>query len=561
MEEINMAWYAGYPREKIQWYPTIDHEKCVECGKCMNCGAKVYKWTEEGPVVDQPYKCTVGCTTCATLCQGNAITFPDKKTIRELYQKERIWSKVQKELKEDGLLEVKGVLSANKTGSEIGPTNKESLKNEGCGCGSETTSENVDEPPKDEPNDEGGCCGGTVDEQTEEKSEESEGCGCGCGGEHPDESEVENPHKPEFMADDAFMEEFEKYAHSLGIKSIGYTQLTPELLIQDKFVQYPNAIVLTMEMSDELIETAPGDKTQEINDAHYAKLGTLSYKLSDYLREKGYATEVAHPYGGLVNFCTLAQKAGMGFIGKSGLLITPESGPRQKISSIFVSIANLPVKEDNKHAWIPDYCEKCGKCIKACPEKALIETETCCGGKEVEFDQKLCIGCSQGCTYCIEDCPFYEKGYEHVKNKFDKLNAKLKEKQNKKFQPELWDNWAKQNSSLFAGLVDGATMAISMTQNNEKIVLLEKEGNDVNVSVKQLKEELESPLMDLMFDIDEKDMGKLLNDASSIKFIDLVSSGKIGVYAFRTQIQLMDKGYMGFLNRLGLRIGAGGCCG
>ena len=78
----------------------------------------------------------------------------------------------------------------------------------------------------------------------------------------------------------------------------------------------------------------------------------------------------------------------MGFIGKSGLLITPESGPRQKISAIFASIENLPVKEDNEHAWIPDYCEKCGKCIKACPEKALIETETCCGGKEVEFDAK-----------------------------------------------------------------------------------------------------------------------------------------------------------------------------
>src|SRR5690606_621775 len=106
MEEINMAWFAGYPREKIQWYPTIDPEKCVECGICMNCGAKVYKWTEEGPVVDQPYKCTVGCTTCATLCQGNAITFPDKKPLRELYQKERIWAKVKKELTEAGKFQV-----------------------------------------------------------------------------------------------------------------------------------------------------------------------------------------------------------------------------------------------------------------------------------------------------------------------------------------------------------------------------------------------------------------------------------------------------------------------
>ena len=312
-------------------------------------------------------------------------------------------------------------------------------------------------------------------------------------------------------------------------------------------------------MSKELIETAPGDKTQELNDAHYAKLGNLTYELSDYLRQNGYATEVAHPYGGVVKFSALGQKAGMGFIGQSGLLITPELGPRQKISAIFVSIANLPIKDENEHAWIPEYCEKCGKCIKACPEKALIEKETCCGGKEVEFIQKVCIGCSQGCTYCIEACPFDEKGYEHVKNKFDKMNAKLKEKQNKKFKPELWSNWAEQNSQMFAGLVNGATIAISMAQNEEKLILLEKADHDLNVSIKEL-EELERPVADLMFLIDEKDIKEILNDTASIKFMDMLSSGKIKVYGFISQTQLIDKGYMAFLNRLGLSLGGGGCC-
>ena len=116
-----------------------------------------------------------------------------------------------------------------------------------------------------------------------------------------------------------------------------------------------------------------------------------------------------------MKFSQLGQKAGLGWIGQSGLLITPELGPRQKISAIFVSIANLPIKENNEHSWITDYCEKCGKCIKACPEKALIEKEVCCGGKETEFVQKLCIGCSEGCTYCIEGCPFDQKEYTHIK--------------------------------------------------------------------------------------------------------------------------------------------------
>ena len=92
--------------KKIQWFPTIDPDKCVKCGMCMNCGQKVYKWTGEVPIVAHPYKCVVGCTTCATLCMGNAISFPDKEVLRELYKKEGIWAKVKKEMKEEGRLEV-----------------------------------------------------------------------------------------------------------------------------------------------------------------------------------------------------------------------------------------------------------------------------------------------------------------------------------------------------------------------------------------------------------------------------------------------------------------------
>ena len=128
-----------------------------------------------------------------------------------------------------------------------------------------------------------------------------------------------------------------------------------------------------------------------------------------------------------MKFSQLGQKAGLGWIGQSGLLISPELGPRQKISAIFVSIANLPIKESNEHSWVADYCEKCGKCIKACPEKALTGKETCCGGKEIEFVQELCIGCSKGCTYCIEECPFDEKEYTYIKNRFEYMNAKLKQ--------------------------------------------------------------------------------------------------------------------------------------
>jgi ferredoxin len=33
-----MPWLAGFPREKVEWYPTVDPSKCIKCGMCMNCG-------------------------------------------------------------------------------------------------------------------------------------------------------------------------------------------------------------------------------------------------------------------------------------------------------------------------------------------------------------------------------------------------------------------------------------------------------------------------------------------------------------------------------------------
>lgn len=97
-----MSWLEGYPREKVNWHPVIDPAKCIKCGMCMNCGKKVYEWTDEGPVVSKPMQCVVGCSTCANLCAGKAISFPDVEELRSLYQKEGIWGKVKEKLKENG---------------------------------------------------------------------------------------------------------------------------------------------------------------------------------------------------------------------------------------------------------------------------------------------------------------------------------------------------------------------------------------------------------------------------------------------------------------------------
>jgi NAD-dependent dihydropyrimidine dehydrogenase PreA subunit len=97
-----MPWFAGIERTEINWHPAIDHDRCVKCGMCMNCGKQVYDWTEDGPKVTRPMNCIVGCSTCANLCQGKCISFPSLEDLRQVYKQHGVWAKVKQELKAEG---------------------------------------------------------------------------------------------------------------------------------------------------------------------------------------------------------------------------------------------------------------------------------------------------------------------------------------------------------------------------------------------------------------------------------------------------------------------------
>jgi len=86
------TWH-GIPRDKIPWYPTINYEKCVTCGKCVDfCHMKVFEIEDdEGKkrtVVKNLNGCVVTCTGCDSICPTGAISHPSKKEflarIREL---------------------------------------------------------------------------------------------------------------------------------------------------------------------------------------------------------------------------------------------------------------------------------------------------------------------------------------------------------------------------------------------------------------------------------------------------------------------------------------------
>jgi epoxyqueuosine reductase len=110
----------------------------------------------------------------------------------------------------------------------------------------------------------------------------------------------------------------------------------------------------------------------------------------------------------------LAARAGLGFIGKNHMLISPEFGPQVFLGEI---ITDLKLQGDGP---ITNNCADCNKCIRSCPTGALRED----GG----FDANKCISYLTiehkvgipaelsakighwlfGCDECVLACPWLE---------------------------------------------------------------------------------------------------------------------------------------------------------
>jgi len=86
--------YAGIPRERIGWYPTIDAQRCRpgECElNCISwCQKAVYAQEADGRVVVAlPYACTVGDISCSMQCPFEAINFPSQRDLRRMLKEAR----------------------------------------------------------------------------------------------------------------------------------------------------------------------------------------------------------------------------------------------------------------------------------------------------------------------------------------------------------------------------------------------------------------------------------------------------------------------------------------
>ncbi|MEA5084490.1 hypothetical protein SDC9_130471 [bioreactor metagenome] len=74
--------FMGVPREKIDWSPRIDFDKCNYCMECVEfCPHNVFEVHEDEVqkfVVKNPNNCVVFCRACGKTCGEDAIDFPNK---------------------------------------------------------------------------------------------------------------------------------------------------------------------------------------------------------------------------------------------------------------------------------------------------------------------------------------------------------------------------------------------------------------------------------------------------------------------------------------------------
>lgn len=151
------------------------------------------------------------------------------------------------------------------------------------------------------------------------------------------------------------------------------------------------------------------------------QLNLLAFELAHKIESEGYnalsipASEVTSEkdWTSFISHKAVAREAGLGWIGKSLLLVNENYGPRIRMATVLTDMAfdtGKPVKNN---------CEECRACVDRCPAGAIRNSsfETYPNSREDAFDAKGCASLLQEfaddpriesmvCGICIQACPW-----------------------------------------------------------------------------------------------------------------------------------------------------------
>lgn len=205
-----------------------------------------------------------------------------------------------------------------------------------------------------------------------------------------------------------------------GFSSIG--EFLPETL-----KAYPRAVTLVLHMDDAIMDSIATGPHAEYY-AEYGRVNSvldeLSRTIAERLESESYE---AHPVAsskridyknilGEFPHKTGAVLAGLGWIGRSSLLISKAFGPRVRLGTV---LTNAPLGSSSGVPSLKSRCGSCARCVEACPAQAitgapwrpgmprkeLINAKTCEDWKMKHYSQFD----GMVCGICVSVCPYGQK--------------------------------------------------------------------------------------------------------------------------------------------------------
>ena len=177
--------------------------------------------------------------------------------------------------------------------------------------------------------------------------------------------------------------------------------------------EYRFAVSIGKALSRGILDTIE-DRPTTIYFSHYRQVNYLldrvTLRIASYIEQKGFralpvpASQYAgkEPNKGHICHRRVGWQAGHGSQGLNNLLVSPEYGSAVRYASV---LTDMPFETGRT---IDNGCDKCGKCIDACPAGAIEETcedfnlEACIAKLE-EFRKLPFIG-QHICGICVSAC-------------------------------------------------------------------------------------------------------------------------------------------------------------
>lgn len=176
-------------------------------------------------------------------------------------------------------------------------------------------------------------------------------------------------------------------------------------------LKHKYAIVFAVEMDLEMISSAPHAPVIVETAKKYVEGARISIILAGLIRRLGYSAR-AHIAGSNYQAVLppLGWEAGIGELGRLGILITHRYGPRARLGLVTTDLPLIPDKP--KALGVQNFCMKCQKCARNCPAQAIpyrekaeengvlkwiLKREEC-----YRFWRKV----GTDCALCISVCPY-----------------------------------------------------------------------------------------------------------------------------------------------------------